>query len=165
MERRVLRFDYINLKNEKTNRTIEPIRLMYKNSAWYLYGFCRTRKDYREFRISRMVELVTTEESFQAHPEKERQERAYVRDNLQHKTDVVLHVSAAAWAMDHFYDAERRFNDDGSLTMTLKVHEPAEAGWLMAILLSFGDSLEIIEPVELRELFRAKLENMLKRYS
>ncbi|OXM84508.1 helix-turn-helix transcriptional regulator [Paenibacillus rigui] len=167
-ERCVIRFDYVNLKNEKTSRKLEPIRLMYKNSVWYVYGFCRTRQDYREFRISRMVDLVTTAETFQPHAEKEQEckERSYEGREERQRTDVVLHCSAAslARAMDHFYDADKCFNEDGSLTLTLKVYKPVESEWLVAILLSFGEGLEIVEPLELREAFKAKLEKMLKRY-
>lgn len=56
-DRHVISFQYISAKNERIYRKVEPLRLMYKFGSWYLYGFCRTRNDYREFRISRMSEL------------------------------------------------------------------------------------------------------------
>ncbi len=49
-ERKVIRFDYINAKNERTTRELEPVRLHFKYGSWYIYGYCLTRCDYREFR-------------------------------------------------------------------------------------------------------------------
>lgn len=166
-DRRVIRFDYINAKNERTNRSVEPVRLMYKYGAWYLYGFCRTRMDYREFRISRMADLDLTAETFHRTHVVEQRERPNYGIGKEHREDVVLHVStdSLAMAMDQFYDAQKRFNDDGSLTMTLKIMRPSEAKWLQSVLLSFGDGVEVIEPPELRTIMKAKLEKMLQRYS
>ncbi|MGV2805350.1 WYL domain-containing protein, partial [Clostridium perfringens] len=55
-DKHVISFQYISAKNERIRRKVEPLRLMYKFGSWYLYGFCRTRADYREFRIARMSE-------------------------------------------------------------------------------------------------------------
>ncbi|CAG7636091.1 hypothetical protein PAECIP111802_02216 [Paenibacillus allorhizosphaerae] len=166
-ERRVIRFDYINAKNERTNRIVEPVRLMYKYGAWYLYAFCRTRADYREFRVTRMADVTATLETFHRTHVVEQRERTYDMSRQAHKADVVLHfsVDSLAMAMDHFYDADKRFNDDGSLTMTLKIVNPAEARWLLSILLSFGDRVEVMEPAELRQVMKTKLEKMLSRYA
>lgn len=165
--KRIIRFDYINAKNERTNRKVEPVRLMYKYGSWYLYSFCRTREDYREFRVSRMADVVETPETFHRTHVVEHRERTYDMSRKAEQVDVVLHFSAdsLAMAMDHFYDADKRFNDDGTLTMTLKVINPAEARWLLSILLSFGDKVEVMEPAELRQIMRTKLENMLSRYA
>lgn len=62
---RVIRFDYVNAKNERSSREMEPVRLLYKHGTWYVYGWCRTRGEYREFRISRMTGLSVTAEAFQ----------------------------------------------------------------------------------------------------
>jgi predicted DNA-binding transcriptional regulator YafY len=166
-DRRVVRFVYINAKNERNNRIIEPVRLMYKFNTWYLYGFCRTRMDYREFRISRMTDLVSSPEAFGRNHIVEEKNRSYDWHAQENAVDVVLHfsVDALAKAMDRFYDVEKRFHDDGSLTLTLKISNPSEAQWLWPVLLSFGDTVEIIEPLELRMTIKAKLEKMLKRYS
>jgi len=60
-ESRVLTFDYIAHHGNKTARTVEPYQLVLKGSHWYLYGYCRTKNDYRLFRLSRMSKLQTEE--------------------------------------------------------------------------------------------------------
>ena len=48
-------------KNEKTQRTIDPIGVFFSMSNWYLVGFCDKRGDYRTFKINRIEELHHTD--------------------------------------------------------------------------------------------------------
>ncbi|BBH20391.1 DeoR family transcriptional regulator [Paenibacillus baekrokdamisoli] len=162
----VIRFEYINAKSERTDRTVEPISLMYKYDNWYLYGFCRGRKDYREFKLSRIADLTASKEHFRKHHQAVPPTRHFDRYKREHSTDAVLHfsVDCLARAMDFFYHAAKSFNDDGSLTLTLKMYNSHEVDWLLPVLLSFGDGVEVVEPPELRQQIKAKLEKMINRY-
>lgn len=40
-----------------TERTIEPLKLVFKSKDWYLYAFCLLRKDYRFFKLTRIKEM------------------------------------------------------------------------------------------------------------
>ncbi|MFM1654682.1 helix-turn-helix transcriptional regulator [Brevibacillus sp. B_LB10_24] len=166
-DRCVIRFEYVNAKNERANRIVEPVRLMYKHETWYLYGYCRTRSDYREFRITRMANLASTPEVFHTYHVMEQTECSYDRPAQDNLVDVVLHFSVhvLARAMDRLYAAEKRFHDDGSLTVALKLADPAESEWLWSILLSFGDNVEIVAPVEMRQVMKDKLKKILALYS
>jgi predicted DNA-binding transcriptional regulator YafY len=59
-----------NLKEEITRRKIEPIGLLYYASAWHLIGWCQLRKDYRDFRLSRMLAITLDDTNFNpaSHP-------------------------------------------------------------------------------------------------
>ncbi|ULL19303.1 YafY family transcriptional regulator [Paenibacillus sp. H1-7] len=168
-DRRVVRFEYINAKNERAGRSVEPIRLMYKYNSWYLYGFCRGRKDYREFRISRMAELVSSTEYFADYHQESapKEARRSWETRAEDMDEVVLHFSSdsLARAMDFFFDAEKTFHEDGSLTMGLKIYSSAKADWLISTILSFGEDADVVRPQELRTAVKAKIENMMKRYS
>ncbi|MFC0211739.1 helix-turn-helix transcriptional regulator [Paenibacillus chartarius] len=165
---RVIRYDYINAKNERSARLLEPARLMYKYGNWYVAGWCRSRREVREFRVSRMANVEETDETFaQRHVVEEG--GGYARDDAgdTEPVEVVMKVagSALARAMDQFSSAEKHFNKDGSLTLKLPVDRPHEAQWLWAVLLSFGDSMELVEPVELRDVVRSMLESTLRLYT
>lgn len=55
-------FDYHSKgKGEFTNRTVEPIGLVYYHHAWHLIAFCQLRNDYRDFRLDRISKLTKTE--------------------------------------------------------------------------------------------------------
>jgi predicted DNA-binding transcriptional regulator YafY len=57
LNQKVVSFDYLSSLEEKTERTVEPLQLIYKGQAWYLLGWCRNKEDQRLFRISRIKKL------------------------------------------------------------------------------------------------------------
>ncbi|WP_338554690.1 YafY family protein [Paenibacillus sp. KS-LC4] len=165
-QRKIVRFEYINVNNERTTRDIEPMWLHFKYSNWYVYGFCRTRRDYREFRLSRMMNLLLTEEDFQPH-HREPKETAFIgKEGSEQLKDVVIRVGpkALAEAMDQFHQADKQFHDDGSMTMRIPVYKPLEARWLWGMLLSFGSGVEVLEPFALRGVLKEQLQNTLQLY-
>ncbi|PUA38749.1 YafY family transcriptional regulator [Paenibacillus elgii] len=161
--RNIVRFDYINAKNECTTRDMEPLRLHFKYRNWYIYGFCRTRRDYREFRLSRLMNLFVTQETFQPHQEVPKKAALSNQAQLE---DVVIRVGteALAEAMDQFHQVDKQFHADGSMTMRIPVYQPLEARWLWTILLGFGSGAEVLEPPALREILKEQLRNALKLY-
>ncbi|RUT27761.1 YafY family transcriptional regulator [Paenibacillus zeisoli] len=166
IQRNVIRFDYINGQNERTTRGMEPLRLHFKYSNWYVYGYCRTRKDYREFKLSRMMNVFLSQDIFQPHqevPPMAGDSYSAWQDQVE---DVVIRVRAEALAevMDQFHHADKHFDPDGSMTMRIPVYKPLEARWLWAILLSFGSGAEVLEPSALRGILREQLRNTLNLY-
>lgn len=64
----VLNITYQNEKNETTKRPIEPFALYYSlQGKWILIAFCRLRKDYRMFRLDRILDIEVTEFKFNPH--------------------------------------------------------------------------------------------------
>ncbi|MGN6617798.1 MAG: helix-turn-helix transcriptional regulator [Ilyomonas sp.] len=55
-------------KEEKTERKIEPFALYYNlQESWTLIAYCRLRKDYRMFRLSRILKIEALDEKFSPH--------------------------------------------------------------------------------------------------
>jgi predicted DNA-binding transcriptional regulator YafY len=165
-ERRVVSFDYIAAKNERTAREIEPLRLHFKYRNWYCYGYCRTRRDYREFRLSRVLNLTLTENTFQPRAEAEEKTSGGGKEKRGATVDVVVRVGpeALSEAMDQFHQAEKLFADDGSMTIRIPVYEPLQARWLRSILLSFGGDAEVLEPAALRAAMKKHFQDALDLY-
>lgn len=164
----VVRFKYINARNEKTERIVEPVRLIYEYDVWYLFGYCRDRKEYRKFRLSRMAELKATGEHFLKHKHAAPQDVEFRQlRNQGNPVKAIIHFSedSLAKAMDYFYGSEKTYNEDGSFTLTITLEHVERMNWLVPVLLSFGDGAEVIEPPELREAIKDKLVKMIKRYS
>ncbi len=63
----VIRFQYGTRTNIESCRDVEPCRLLLKDMNWYLQGFCRTRKDFRTFKMLRMREVLLLDETFTPH--------------------------------------------------------------------------------------------------
>lgn len=165
-QRNLVRFEYINAQNERRARELEPLRLHFKFGNWYVYGYCRSRQDYREFRLSRMLNVLLTQDTFEPYPEalepNDNDQKAWVGQ----MEDVVIrvHPEALADVMDQFQLAEKQFHDDGSMTVRIPVYQPLSASWLWSILLSFGGGAEVLEPMELRGIVKEQLQKALKFY-
>ncbi len=64
-ERIQIKITYQSLKEERLERTIEPIGLVFYAFSWHLIGYCQLRKDYRDFKVERIEELRKTMNPFQ----------------------------------------------------------------------------------------------------
>ncbi|WP_138750912.1 helix-turn-helix transcriptional regulator [Paenibacillus sinopodophylli] len=162
----IVRFDYINTNNERTTRDVEPMWLHFKYGNWYVYGYCRTRHDYREFRLSRIMNLLLTQGKFQPHQVAPKEAGCSEEEWQNQLIDVVIRVrpTALAEVMDQFHQSEKQFHGDGSMTIRIPVYKPLEARWLWSILLSFGSGAEVLEPIALRTILIDQLQNTLRLY-
>jgi predicted DNA-binding transcriptional regulator YafY len=61
----ILEFDYKNNKEEVSRRKAEPIGLIFYAMSWHLIGWCHLRKDYRDFKVSRILKINNTGVPFQ----------------------------------------------------------------------------------------------------
>jgi predicted DNA-binding transcriptional regulator YafY len=55
-----LDLEYQNNRQEVSKRTIEPIGLVFYALHWHLVAWCNLRKDYRDFKVSRILRLRNT---------------------------------------------------------------------------------------------------------
>lgn len=165
LDNRVVRFEYVNNKNEFTSRELEPVHLHYKFRNWYLYGYCRERCDYREFRVSRMMNIAVTQEKFQQNHQM-KEELTDSNCKLESFEDVVIRVqpNSLAEVLDQFQNSSKVIHRDGSMTVTLSVYRPLSAGWLKSILLSFGSGVKVIEPVELQSGLIDEAQKIIEMY-
>ena len=53
--------------NQTTERTIEPFAIYSTQENWLLIAFCRLRKDFRAFRLDRILQLNILTEKFEPH--------------------------------------------------------------------------------------------------
>ena len=60
----IVEMEYQNNKSEVSKRVIEPIGLIFYAFSWHVIGWCHVRKDYRDFKIVRILKLKKTEQPF-----------------------------------------------------------------------------------------------------
>lgn len=66
-ERHCIRLEYIS-RDSRSVRTVEPHKLVFKQSGWYVYAFCQDRDAFRLFKVSRIVSYEILKEKFQPRP-------------------------------------------------------------------------------------------------
>lgn len=144
-------------KDEITERDVEPHRLFYSDGIWYLEGYCRLRKDVREFRLSRMKKLTPRKEVFV----KRRAGKTASQRMLEIR--MRFEARAAQWVHErqHYGFQHADTLPDGDVIMTYHVHDTLEiTPWI----LSWGASVEVLSPRNLRKSLRetaAKVANLL----
>ena len=62
--RRKVNIDYVDENQQPTCRTIRPLALFFFNPVWLLAGWCEIRQDFRNFRLDRIQQLTSTDETF-----------------------------------------------------------------------------------------------------
>jgi len=166
-EKRLAEFDYYNSYGEKRHRRVEPIQLWFKSRSWYLRGFCLTKQDLRLYKLTRIKNLVVTEDHFFERDLTEKQTAQAQNDPAESRArDVTLVLKIAPEMTYRVYDdyEEEQIskNDDGSFTATMT--EP-EDNWLYGYILSYGEYAEVLEPARIRNIIQEKLKTMTGNYS
>ncbi|MDE7219403.1 MAG: YafY family transcriptional regulator [Oscillospiraceae bacterium] len=160
VRRRAVRFTYCAPGGDSL-RVVEPNKLVFRWSSWYLHGWCREREDWRLFKLNRMLGLEVLEEEFAPRPAPwpiTPPERVYP-DAFE---AVVRFGPAARWRLIDEYGAESFTREaDGSLLFRRGFPDREE---LVRWVLSFQEQAELLEPAELREEMRNLAEMIRKKY-
>lgn len=153
-------FHYINAQGQKSHRDVFPIKLFYKNNAWYLYGYEVKKADYRTYKLTRIQQLVIKDEQFDRSAFYKEPHLTY--EENQTKIDVVLKFQKylGSFVYDQFSDQDIQEKEDGYWIHTSMPYHP----WFLSFLLSFGSGVEIIEPHSLREEMLHEIQTLLKIY-
>lgn len=64
LTKQVIQISYLSSKSQYTQRELEPLKLVFREKAWYLYAFCRLRGECRLFKITRIRELRRLSDTF-----------------------------------------------------------------------------------------------------
>ena len=161
LEKKVIKFIYFNTKGKKSKRTVEPLKLWFKEKAWYLFAYCHKKKDIRQFKIARIKNLELTCEHFERELKKEDLKN---QNNVNGKgTKIVIEVdkSQAYRVYDEFFEENIAKKENGNFEITIEIFENE---WLYGYLLSFGEHLKVLKPARIREILAKKVEKMRENY-
>ena len=161
---RLLSFRYTNNNLESSIRTVEPMTIVFMARAWYLYGYCRLREDYRIFRASKIRDPEIFEKSF-ARRNKSFKEFQLSNNFMsgENQIDIKLRFSAIMKPMleDYYREEDFSYRDDRHIILNLRM---PENGWLYGYILSFGEFVEVLAPEHLRTIIRSSAGKILDIY-
>ena len=60
----IIEIGYKNNNGEVSKRSMEPIGLIFYAFNWHLIAWCHNRKEYRDFRVSRIINIKCTDNPF-----------------------------------------------------------------------------------------------------
>lgn len=152
--RSVVSFLYTNTEGTAEQREVEPIGLAWKGYAWYLYAYCRTRQDYRTFRVSRLSGLKVYLEQFQSRGVRmEELDARWGNQETGPAVSLLLRFKPRLRVrVEEAFGVENVETEaDGSLLVRASY---PDNHWMYGMLLSYGPDLRVLEPAYVAERIR-----------
>jgi predicted DNA-binding transcriptional regulator YafY len=148
-------------KEVPETRQIEPMRLFFApgQNNWYLEAFCLTRKDWRIFRLDRIVQVTMTETRFLARNREEYQYHAVLP--VATSAEVYANPEQARWIREeqHWSFVSEQQHPEGFVVMSYKNFDWHNfISWLCTV----NEYIVRIEPEEVRVQLRNKISDLQK---
>ncbi len=157
-------------EEQSRSRVIDPYGMFYWNNKWYTVGFCHLRNEIRSFRVERILQIKRTQMMFKR-PEAFSAGEFFLQNLLPDPTskDEVISVIISGrsealddlcihWFLGH-YLKERILNQGIFLFEEKLLH-----AYVPYFLLSYGKSIQVIEPQSLRKKLVAVASELMEYY-
>lgn len=157
---RELEFVYYSPQGESV-RCIEPYYLIFRWSSWYVWGWCKKREDFRLFKLNRMDKTQMSEKSFTKRiaPVPDLSNEKIFPGEIKIRA---LFEKEMKWRLvEEFGPYCFEEQSDGKLLFQADyTDKEAAISWL----LTFGDKVELLEPLEIREKIADIAKRIQERY-
>ncbi|MEU1603053.1 helix-turn-helix transcriptional regulator [Micromonospora matsumotoense] len=162
--RRALRITYYTAaRDESTERTIDPLRMLMVDGRAYVEAWCRRAEAVRLFRADRIDAVVELDEPAvvppQARPHDLRQGVFRPSPGL---PLITLRIGRGERWITEYYPCERVEVDGDRWVVSLRV---TDLGWARRFVLGLGPDVTVVAPVELAAQVRAQATAALEAYA
>ena len=163
-ERKSLNIRYHTFySNEIKDRNIEPIGIFFSSGYWHTIAFCELRKDYRDFRLDRILSISKTDKTFKKeHPSiKTYLGKITKEQNLETIVICVDKDVVQFLTEQKYYNGfvnEQSIGDKVQMTFLTSSTEYFVRWFLM-----FADKADIVSPDSLKTMLIKKLSEIKKR--
>lgn len=152
---------YIDTNFQETDRTICPYTLVMMGSTWYIYAYCDLRKDFRMFKLSRVVSCSLLNEEFIIRETPKPLPWEVNLDSGREITEITLEIDKILQGklLDYIDYRSCRIVGD---KIIVKLNFPVDE-WLYSFLFSLVPYVKIVEPIWLKEEFVKRLKISLEK--
>lgn len=168
-DNKYISLDYIS-KSSRKERIIEPYKLVFKQSHWYLYGFCKDKNGFRLFRINRIVSYKILNNSFQ----RQSIEKFELKNDFFNEY-TVFQKSPISYEVMLKYRAEDEFSLTDKIDAKFFIRNSKEEEGKIIFnvdnlectadfIISLTDKIKVVYPLKLKEIVKLKIENMMGIY-
>jgi proteasome accessory factor C len=130
---------------ETTRRMVDPLRVFVLEGYGYLEAWCYSAGALRTFRLDRIAAVEVTETDVEPHQDVQLKDLSTGWfEALKGSPLVTLELRPwAAWVAEYYPTESMTRHEDGRLTVSLRVTDPA---WLRALLLRLGGGAWVVSP-------------------
>ncbi len=162
-KRNEIQIKYVDTHGNSSERIIEPMTLIQKGFSWYLFGFCQKRKALRLFKLTRIKKIDLLDIVFNRKIEDYRKTAAAWHSSPIENIEVILKFdSKLKHLVDDYHDSSQIISSDNN-SIVIKTNYPC-GEWLMGMILSHGNAIEVISPLSLRQEVCQRIEKMAQLY-
>ena len=162
LENRIIEFDYVYERGE-SRRRVEPHFVIFQWEAWYVFGFCLDRSDFRLFKLQRLWNLHLCDETFSPRdvPPKKRDFEAWAAKDGKHALIALFDPSVKHRLIDAYGPHCYQETGEGLRFET----SFTKRDYILTWLLGFGDKVTVVEPRFIADDLKTVAVNTLSRYS
>lgn len=164
-DKTLLRIKYSDAEQRRSTRLIEPLALSFQWYTWYLFAYCREKKDYRLFKIQRIVCCETEFGSFSMeHGDIEQlmKEKSLIHDKKGYlNIRLLCKKEVRQQVFEYLSNNVVEEYENGDFIVAMNV--PFERMWF-SLLLGFGDKVQVLEPEKLKEQLKQAAKEVLSLY-
>jgi proteasome accessory factor C len=162
---RALRMTYYTAsKDEITERTVDPMRMLIVDGRGYLEAWCRRAEAVRLFRLDRVDDVTVLDEAAAPPPDASQvdvSEGLFRPQPDQEVAQLVLEPDAR-WVSEYYPVEFLEELDVGRLRIRMRY---ADTAWMLRLLLSLGGDVTVERPAVLAEDLRERARLALRRAS
>lgn len=159
LSKNIISFTYFSSNEKETDRSVKPVRLLFKSQDWYLYALCLLRNDFRYFKLSRIKNLEIQTEKFD-----DNFEDVILKKETPYENTVNIKVKFDRKVAFRVYDelnGEITEDNDGNLYTEIEIPNNHN---LYNYIFSFGDGAEVLEPKEIRSQIKEMINKIAEKY-
>ncbi len=169
IQKKNIRINYYSLLNdEHQERTVSPYALYEYRNSLYVTGFCHLRQEIRDFKMSRIKSLIITDDLFVM--PKDFSLKDYMNNclgifkDVSHKVVLKIRHPMSQIIREKIWSENQVITDiPNEKAILFEAHLQGEIE-IISWILSMGSDVEVIEPIDLKNKIREKLEKMIKNF-
>ena len=162
--------EYIS-KSSRKMRTIQPYKLVFKQSYWYLYAFCEDNQEFRLFKVNRIANYKIMDASFNCKEVEKIDFRKDFGAGLFSSQD-----STSLFEVILEYDVTNEFflTDNIDAKFFHRINSAKEKGqikffasnleWVTNLVFSLQDKVKVISPLTLKEAIKTRINKINSLY-
>lgn len=165
--KRIITIEYQS-KNGFSKRRLEPYKIVFKYAAWYLFAFCLERRDYRLFKMNRIVSVEMSETTFMVREDYGQKfnllfaNDCFSANKNKKKIQVVLQ-----YKKEHEDYLMNKIGVQAFKFDTIKkviTFESTNYSWLIDFIVSLKDRVRVMEPLHLIQDVKKTIADMNNLY-
>ena len=146
---------------------IDPYKIYCQKGDWYVVAYSHTHERFNTYHLSRMKDIILLDE-FTPDPDYEKKvhidpnfgiwnnDAPFQKIELQFDKSINTYILERTWHKNQ----KCKQNKDGSVYLSFESNQIQET---LFWVLRFADSVQILNPPELKELYKEKVKSMMKR--